>query len=337
MQLPGASDAWSLNRSIYIANTSFIPVMNKGCHLKPPDIAAIAYLAKAGHKPKFISETTAFSLHSCERYSKKFCDNNFQDLPQPKKPLGKARKVSTRSLAILRREVEMNPRIPTKQLKEQKPVVLENVSLRTVQRILKRDLHYKWRCAWKKPIQTRCQIKNRVKFGKKNKYWTPAKCKKVLWSDESTFTVTGNRIGKIRRGPGSDVLNPKYLCGTAKHPDKIMVWGCLSYHGMGKLIMLPKNETVNKETYLELLNDHLDECFNMCRISYSTGTFMQDGASCHIAKIIKEWFEFVNIDYIQDWPGNSTDLNPIENLWAIMKMRLKERYLISSQAGGCSM
>ena len=60
--------------------------MNKGCHLKPPDIAAIAYLAKAGHKPKFISETTGFSLRSCERYSKKFRDNNFQDLPQPKKP-----------------------------------------------------------------------------------------------------------------------------------------------------------------------------------------------------------------------------------------------------------
>ena len=64
---------------------------------------------------------------------------------------------------------------------------------------------------------------------------------------------------------------------------------------------------------------------------------MQDGASCHIAKIIKEWFEFVNIDYIQDWPGNYPNLNPIENLWAIMKMRLKERYLVSSQPGGCSM
>ena len=123
-------------------------------------------LSQAGHKSKFISETTGFSLRSCERYSKKFRDNNFKDLQQPKKPLGKARKVSTRRVAILRREVEKNPSIPAKQLEEQKPLVLENVSLRTVQRILSRDLHYKWRCAWKKPIQTRCQIKKRVNLAK---------------------------------------------------------------------------------------------------------------------------------------------------------------------------
>ena len=37
-----------------------------------------------------------------------------------------------------------------------------------------------------------------------------------------------------------------------------MVWGCFSYHGIGKLIVLPENEIVNKESYLELLSDHFD-------------------------------------------------------------------------------
>ena len=293
--------------------------------LKPPDIAAIAYLAKAGHKPTYISNTTGISLRSCERWSKKFRDNNYEDLPLPSKHPGKARLVSPRGVSILGRDVEKNPRITAKQLKDQNPDILGNVSLNTVRRILRRDLNYKYRCAWKKPILTNRQIKNRVKFAKDNKDWTPARCKRVLWSDEFTVTVTSNRPGKIRRCPGSDPLDPKYLAGTTKFPDKLMIWGCFSYYGVGKLIVLPKNESVNKESYLELLNDHLDDCFLMCRVPYSTGTFMQDGASCHTAKVIKEWFDFVNIDYIKNWPGNSPDLNPIENLWAIIKSKLKGR------------
>ena len=168
-------------------------------------------------------------------------------------------------------------------------------------------------------------MQNRVKFAKGRNGWSIRQFKQVLWSDEATFTVTSNRQGKVRRRLGSDPLDPKYLCGTVKFPDKIMVWGCFSYYGMGKLIILPKNETVNQHSYLDLLSQHLDDCFTMCRIPRTTGTFMQDGASCHTAKLIKEWFEWVNINYFKDWPGNSPDLNPIENLWSIMKSKLKEQ------------
>jgi len=38
---------------------------------------------------------------------------------------------------------------------------------------------------------------------------------------------------------------------------------------------------------------------------------------------VKSFFSDHNI-LVLDWPGNSPELNPIENLWAIMKMRVKE-------------
>ena len=50
---------------------------------------------------------------------------------------------------------------------------------------------------------------------------------------------------------------------------------------------------------------------------------MLDGAPAHTPKLIKEWFEFVAVDYIQDWPGNCPDFNPIENLWGLIKRRLR--------------
>ena len=219
-----------------------------------------------------------------------------------------------------------------RQVKESNPVLLSNVSLSLVQRNIHQDLDFSYRTALKKPILTTRQKANRLTFAIEKLSWHNNKWKNILWSDEATFNVTCNRPGKVYMRPGADVCDPKYTCGTVKHPDSLMVWGCFSYYGVGELIVLPKKETMNKEKYLLLLADHLETCFIKCKLTNrrrTKGVFQQDGASCHTAKIIGEYLDFINIDYIKPWPGNSPDLSPIENLWAIMKYNLRGRDISS--------
>ena len=54
-----------------------------------------------------------------------------------------------------------------------------------------------------------------------------------------------------------------------------------------------------------------------------TTNSLKNLALCHTSKQVKRVFRQADIKVL-DWPGNSPDLNPIENLRSILKSRLKK-------------
>lgn len=171
----------------------------------------------------------------------------------------------------------------------------------------------------KKQLLTEVMKKKRLSWAKKYKHWTKEDWRKVLFSDESHFLVQGVRVQHVRRGVDEKV-SPKHVSQFVKHPQKKMFWGCFSFFGPEALV--PVEGMMNGDKYLEIVRSRVIPLLQKLYPDNS-GIFQQDLAPCHTSKKVKTFFRQNGLKTL-DWPGNSPDLNPIENLWSICKGRLRK-------------
>ena len=283
------------------------------------DIIRVIQCHRDGLTTKEIEASVGVKQRTVQNLIKKYKASGSKDLPLHSHGGGHSPKVSPRTLSLLKRRVETNPALSAKQLKVENPNLLGETSVRTVQRCLHDKLGFKKVTARRKPLITDRQRKNRLAFAKKYADWDLVKWREVLWTDEATFRVTDSNPRRVWKKKGADPLDPRLVTPTVKFPAYHMVWGSFGYGGLGELVFLPKNETLNANGYYTLLNDHLPASFEKSK----TSILQQDGAPCHKARSVTEWLEDSCVEFIPDWPGNSPDLSPIENIWAVMKQRLQ--------------
>lgn len=128
--------------------------------------------------------------------------------------------------------------------------------------------------------------------------------------------------GKVYvRHPPNKQLDPKYTLETIKHGGgNVMVWGAFSWHGVGPIIRIAGR--MDQHVYKEILENVMEPySFENMPVTY---IFQHDNDPKPTSRLVKQWLRDQNIA-VMDWPAQSPDLNPIENLWADVKRGLKDR------------
>jgi transposase len=205
----------------------------------------------------------------------------------------------------------------------------KKLSVETVRRIL-RSHGLNGRIRIKKPLLTARHKKLRLKFAKKYRKWKKEDWRKVMFTDETKINRFGSD-GKLycwrkKNEPMSDRTTKPSVKGGG---GGFMVWSCFGYNGVGWATKI--TGTMNQTLYKDVLEDEMKGSIEYCIPGQHQDDFIfaQDNAPCHKAESIMKWFQGEGITLLEH-PPQSPDLNPIENLWRIIKHKLYNNVNIRS-------
>ena len=148
----------------------------------------------------------------------------------------------------------------------------------------------------------------------------PDEIPNTVFTDESHFQIgCDNSWRRMRRGQ----MDESCFQMKVKFPKGLMVWGGIGINYRTPLMICSTGVDSAEYTKILAQSDMLSEMNS--RFGEAKWTLMQDGAPCHTARRTMNWAADNHVCFLPGWPPNSCDLNPIEQIWGIMKHQLRRK------------
>jgi hypothetical protein len=230
----------------------------------------------------------------------------------------------------MRRKRRRSTRVVARELKRHKIADIRHKIADISHNTVQRAAHDRGLRPFRRPITSRLTTshkKGRLSFAKasKKKDWST-----IVFSDEHRF--------KQFKG-GNPRHDQVWAKSVSEVPGKeverwgltLDVWAGIS--SRGKTALAFYEGTLNAEDYQTILEDKLlpvaQEWFSDEKIAWE---FQQDKATAHTAKSTKRWLEEHGVAEVAGWPTKGDDINPMENLWAIVDERLENKKFMTKPA-----
>jgi transposase len=176
----------------------------------------------------------------------------------------------------------------------------------------------------KKPYLSPKNVKERLAWARAHVDWTLDDWRRVVWSDETKINRFGSDGHRYAWKRDYEQLQPKHVQQTVKHGGgSIKLWSCITYDGVGYIVKI--GDTLDKDLYLSILKEDLQATVDEYGVDQEKMIFQHDNDPKHTAGIVKEWLSNQPFEVIK-WPAQSPDLSPIENMWALLKLKLYRDY-----------